>query len=84
MNKQIKNQASFNNELTDTFAKMSISHKYIIVGSSNLLDTIHTTDFDLNDAFDVDTKDPEKVYDKIYSFFLHLFSQFKKIKIRIL
>lgn len=80
MNKQIKNQASFNNELTDTFAKMSISHKYIIVGSSNLLDTIHTTDFDLNDAFDVDTKDPEKVYDKIYSFFLHLFSQFKKNK----
>jgi len=80
MEKQLKNPASFNTELTDTFAKMSISHKYRIVGSSNLLDTIYTTDFDLQDEFDAHTKDPEKVYNKIYEFFLHLFREFQNNK----
>ena len=75
-----KDPNSFNTELTDTFAKMSISSKYKIVGSSNLLPTIYTTDIDLNDSFDAHTKDPEKVYSKIYDFFLHLFTEFKKNK----
>lgn len=78
MDKLTKDPNSLNTALQDTFAKMSISHKYRLVGSSNLLDTIHTTDFDLQDEFDAHTKDEDKVYDKIYDFFLHLFSEFKR------
>jgi hypothetical protein len=74
----LKDPASFNNSLKDVFALMSISHKYKIVGSSNLLPTIYTTDYDLNDDFDSNTKDEEKVYNKIYDFFIHFFTECRK------
>jgi hypothetical protein len=77
MSRELKNPLSYNTELTDTFAKMSISHKYHIVGSSNLLKTIYTTDFDLNTEFN-STKDPVEMYDHIYIFFKHLFEICKK------
>lgn len=75
---ELKDPNSFNNQLKDVFAKMSISHKYKIVGSSNLLPTIYTTDYDLNDDFDANTKDEEKVYNRIYEFFLHFFEECRK------
>jgi hypothetical protein len=78
MDKLTKDPNSLNTALQDTFAKMSISHKYRLVGSSNLLDTIHTTDFDLQDLVEDKSKDEDKVYDKIYEFFVHLFTEFKK------
>lgn len=78
MDKQTKDPNSLNTNLQETFALMSISHKYRLVGSSNLLDTIHTTDFDLQDLVDNKSKDEDKVYSKIYDFFLHLFTEFKK------
>ena len=78
MDKQTKDPNSLNINLQETFARMSISHKYRLVGSSNLLHTIHTTDFDLQDLVEDKSKDEDKVYDKIYEFFVHLFTEFKK------
>jgi hypothetical protein len=76
---EYKDKNSYNTELTDTFAKMSISHRhYQLVGSSQLLKTQYVTDYDLNSLFQEDTKDADKVYDKIYDFFVHLFQEFKK------
>lgn len=78
---EYKNKNSYNTELTDTFAKMSISHRhYNLVGSSQLLKTQYITDYDLNELFEEDTKDADKVYDKIYDFFIHLFQEFKRNK----
>jgi len=76
---EYKDKNSFNTELTDTFAKMSISNRhYNLVGSSQLLKTQYTTDYDLSELFEEDTKDPEKIYNKIYDFFVELFKEFKK------
>jgi hypothetical protein len=76
---EYKSPNSYNTELTDTFAKMSISHRhYQLVGSSQLLKTQYVTDYDLNSLFQEDTKDADKVYNKIYDFFVELFNEFKK------
>lgn len=77
MNRALKNPLSYNTQLKDTFAKLTISHAYRIVGSSNLLKTIYTTDFDLNEEFH-STKDPVEMYNYIYAFFKHLFQDCKK------
>ena len=77
MYKMSKNPLSYNTELKDTFAKMSISHSYRIVGSSNLLKTIYTTDYDLNSEFSK-SGNPVEICYAIYTFFLHLFKTCKK------
>lgn len=79
---EYKSPNSFNNQLIDTFARMTVFHKhydYNLVGSSNVLKNIYQTDYDLSELInDPHEKDPEKIYDKIYLFFLHLFNEFKK------
>jgi len=79
---EYKSPNSFNNQLIDTFAHMTIFHKhydYNLVGSSNVLKNIYQTDYDLNELIDdPHEKDVDKIYNKIYSFFVHLFNEFKK------
>ena len=67
-----KNPLSFNTHLTDLFSSMSISHKYNLVGSSNIMKNIYTTDYDLNEIFD-SSNDVAKTYSKIQEFFRELF-----------
>ena len=74
----IKNIDSFNNQLKDVFAKMSVNTKYKIVGSSNVLENIFTTDYDLNNFYQKPKSDD--VYDNLLHFFRHLFKISKKDK----
>ena len=82
-----KNIESFNNNLKEVFAKMSINTKYKIVGSSNILPNIFSTDYDLNNFYekpksgeDISFQEKETIYENLFLFFQHLFKACKRDK----
>ena len=62
----------YNNQLIETFNKLSIAKKYKIIGSSSLKPTVYFNDYDLNEYFKSDTKN---ILNKITSHFKTLFKE---------
>ena len=70
---QYRNIKDFNNNLTSLFSVLGISGKYKIIGSSNIKNIRYNSDYDLESQFEVQDKNPESIYKKIYQHFKDIF-----------